>query len=377
MRILVLIHEYPPVGGGGGRAAQDVCSGLAARGHEVTVLTAHLRGLPRDETLDGVRVRRLPSLRGQAFRAGLPAMGAYVLAAVWHGLSLIRRWKPELMHAHFAVPAGAAAWALSRATGVPYVMTAHLGDVPGGVPEKTGGWFKWVYPFTRPIWREAGRVAAVSAYTRGLALARYAREIAVIPNGVDLARLRPGRLAPNDPPLIVFAGRMVPQKDPVQIVRTLAELQDLPWRCALLGDGPLLPEAREAIAAQGLGERFTLTGWVTPEQVLAWFDRADVLFMPSRAEGLPVVGVQALAKGLALVASRAGGFVDLVEEGRNGHLVDRDRPEGFGRALRGLLSDPERLRRFRRASLEKARGFDLERVVSSYESLFKEALHAG
>ncbi len=49
MKILVLIHEFPPVGGGGGRAAQDICQGLTERGHEVTVLTAHLKGLPKKE----------------------------------------------------------------------------------------------------------------------------------------------------------------------------------------------------------------------------------------------------------------------------------------------------------------------------------------
>ena len=47
MKILVLIHEFPPVGGGGGRAAQDICSGLVKKGHEITVLTAHLDGLAK------------------------------------------------------------------------------------------------------------------------------------------------------------------------------------------------------------------------------------------------------------------------------------------------------------------------------------------
>ena len=75
MKILVLIHEFPPVGGGGGRAAQDICLGLVERGHEVTVLTAHLKGLPKEEIMDGIRILRLPSLRREAFRAGLLAMG--------------------------------------------------------------------------------------------------------------------------------------------------------------------------------------------------------------------------------------------------------------------------------------------------------------
>ena len=88
MKILVLIHEFPPVGGGGGRAAQDICRGLTERGHEVTVLTAHLKGLPKKELVDGIRVLRLPSLRREAFRADLLAMGGYVLSGLLDRLPL-------------------------------------------------------------------------------------------------------------------------------------------------------------------------------------------------------------------------------------------------------------------------------------------------
>ena len=171
MRILVLIHEYPPVGGGGGRVAQDLCQGFVQHGHEVRVLTAQCGGLPAQEDQDGIQIIRLNSWRREPFRADLRAMAGYVLAAVAKGLPLIRSWKPDVIHVHFAVPAGAAAWLLSLFSGVPYVLTAHLGDVPGGVPEKTGKWFRWIFPFTPPIWKRAAGVAAVSEFTRSLALA--------------------------------------------------------------------------------------------------------------------------------------------------------------------------------------------------------------
>ncbi|RMD61637.1 glycosyltransferase family 1 protein, partial [Candidatus Parcubacteria bacterium] len=318
MRILVLIHEFPPLGGGGGQAAQDIGEGLSERGHEVKVLTAHMRGLPRSTHRRGVDVIRVPSLRREAYRAGFLTMAAYIAAGLWEGYRLIRRWRPDVLHAHFAVPAGALAWMLSKLSGVPYVLTAHLGDVPGGVPEKTDRWFKWILPFTFPIWRDAKKVTAVSEYTRQLALQHYRREIMVIPNGIDLERLRAKEIRLHTPRRIVFAGRFMPQKNPRQVVEVLARIKDLPWECVMLGDGPLMPQVREAIARHGLEGRFILPGWVTPEEVLQWFDRSDILFMPSLSEGLPVVGVQALAKGLAIVASRVGGFVDLVRDGENG-----------------------------------------------------------
>jgi glycosyltransferase involved in cell wall biosynthesis len=376
MRILVLTHEFPPVGGGGGRAAEDICRGLIEQGQEVTVLTAHLEGLSRQENRDGIRIIRIPSLRRQAFRASLLAMTAYILVGLWTGSRLISRWHPDLIHVHFAVPAGALAMMLSRLTGVPYVLTIHLGDVPGGVPEKTGAWFRWIYPFTGRIWGGARRVVAVSTYTRQLALQHYQVDIRVIPNGVDLKKLHAGSLRINRPPRIVFAGRFMPQKNPLQVVRTLSELKDLAWECTMLGDGPLLGEVKQEAKIYGLKERFVFTGWVTPEEVLTQFAYSDLLFMPSLSEGLPVVGVQALAMGLAIVASRVGGFVDLVADGRNGFLVQSDDESRFSTVMRVLLSDTRRLSAFRKASLQMAVGFDIHKVTQQYEKLFREVANA-
>jgi glycosyltransferase involved in cell wall biosynthesis len=109
--------------------------------------------------------------------------------------------------------------------------------------------------------------------------------------------------------------------------------------------------------------------------VLTWFDRSDILFMPSRSEGLPVVGVQALAKGLAIVASRVGGFVDLVDDDRNGYLIPETDARGFAACLSGLLSDPQRLLSFRSASLDKARSFELEQIARQYENIFRRVKH--
>ncbi len=372
MRILTLIYEFPPIGGGGGRAAYDICRELAARGHDVTVLTAHMQGLPRAETRDGIRLVRIPSKRTEAFSASFSTMLAYILAGLWAGLLWIWRFRPDVLHTHFAVPSGALAFALSLLTGVPYILTAHLGDVPGGVPEKTGRWFRWLEPFTKPIWRRAKRVVAVSEFTRQLALKHYDVKIRVIPNGADFAHLAPDRIELNEPPHIVFAGRFVHQKNPLAIIRVLAALKDLEWTCSMLGDGPMFEEVKREIEQYELTGRFTLRGWVTPEDVLNEFSKSDILFMPSFSEGLPVVGVQALVKGLAIVASRIGGFLDLVDHDENGYLIEVKDHTEFTVALHQLISNREHLRQFRRASLEKARDFDIQNVVHQYETLLRE-----
>ena len=137
MKILVLCYEYPPIGGGGGRVAQSIAEQMAARGHEVRVQTAALGWRSMRETIRGVEVFRTASGRRVPDTCTVREMGQYCATSFLPTLRHIREWKPDVIHAHFAVPTGALAWAAHRLTGVPYVLTAHLGDVPGGVPEQT------------------------------------------------------------------------------------------------------------------------------------------------------------------------------------------------------------------------------------------------
>jgi len=370
VRILTVSYEFPPIGGGGGRAAMDICHNLVQRGHKVRVLTSHFKGLSKEENIAGLFITRVPVARRLPYKASLLDMGGFVLSGSISGLKNIQEWSPDIVHVHFAVPSGPVAWFLWRSSRIKYVLTAHLGDVPGGVPSKTDNWFRWLTPLTHPIWHDAARVVAVSGYSRQLALKYYPVKIDTIPNGVDLSQLDPGVLKVGKPPRIVFAGRFVHQKNPLLLIRTLINLKSLNWQCTLLGDGPLRGEMEKEIQRAGLMDRFLLPGWVTPDDVIQWFLKSDILFMPSISEGLPVSGVQGLALGLCIVASRIGGFVDLVEDGVNGYLIDSDDENSFIKCLEELLSDHVALERFRKASRKKAHQFDIEKVVDAYEEIF-------
>jgi glycosyltransferase involved in cell wall biosynthesis len=96
--------------------------------------------------------------------------------------------------------------------------------------------------------------------------------------------------------------------------------------------------------------------------------------MPSLSEGLPVVGVQAVASGLAIVASRVGGVVDLVDEDRNGCLLEPGDVAGFAAKLQHLIRNPDHLLSLRTSSLEKAKSFDISHIAGRYESLFSSIL---
>jgi glycosyltransferase involved in cell wall biosynthesis len=374
MKILVLNYEYPPVGGGGGRACADLCQALAAQGHALRVLTTHAPGLARQESVDGYRVQRALTGRRSRFRASLPAMGGYILGGLLPGLRLIRDWQPDILHAHFAVPTGVLALALHHLTGTPYVLTAHLGDVPGGVPSKTSAWFRFFERFTPPIWHRAAAVVAVSEYTRQLALTRYTLPIEVIPNGVALAQDPPSELVVGDPPRLIFAGRFQAQKNLLFLIEALAEVRDLPWVLALYGDGPQRAALQARIGELDLENRIQLPGWVSSDEVWEALGASDVLVMPSLNEGLPVVAVQALAQGLALVCNRAGGLAELVQDGVNGRACDVGDEACYKAGLRWCLEDRSRLLELKHASRALAARYDIQQVAAAYEALFRKAL---
>ena len=376
MRILILNYEHPPIGGGGGRLAAKVGAGLVSRGHQVRVLTSGMPHLPVESVEQGMEVRRLRAFRNREDSCGVPEMAAWVAVAIPAGISEVRRWKPDVIHAHFAVPTGAVAWVASKLTGVPYVLTAHLGDVPGGVPEQTGRLFRWIQPFTVPIWKDAAATTAVSSFVAGLAEKAYGRLPQIILNGMEMSA--PPTLKVHEPTRLLMVGRMSVQKNPLTAIRALGLLKDLNWRCMIIGDGPLLAEVKAEAVRLGILERIDFRGWASGEEVSAAMGNADILLIPSLSEGLPMVAVEALAHGLAIVGSRIGGLADVAhetEEHANARLFELAQgAEGFAAALKSFLLNPIALREARVASLALASGFDLKHSLDQYEQLLISAV---
>ena len=342
------------------------------RGHQVRVLTAGMRHLPKESLEEGMEIRRLRAFRQKEDTCNVPEMALWVLAAIPAVLGEIRRWKPDVIHAHFAVPTGAVAWMAHQLTGVPYVLTAHLGDVPGGVPEQTGNLFKWVQPFTVPIWKKAAATTAVSSFVAGLAEKAYGLHSEVILNGLVLPPVP--TLTPHQPPRLLMVGRMSVQKNPLVAIRALSLLKEIPWQCVIIGDGPLLAEARSEAEKLGVAERIDFRGWAKTSEVSTAMEESDLLLMPSLSEGLPMVAIEALACGLAIVGSRIGGLADVAEEGVNARLFDlAEGAEGMAAVLKPLLLDQVALLAARKCSLSMASRFDLEQSLNAYESVLKQA----
>ena len=375
MRIMVLNYEFPPMGGGGGRFAADICRYLARFGHEVEVHTSWHPSLPAREVRDGYTLLRSFSLRQRLHTCSVPEMAAYLVLTLAPTLKHVRTWKPDVLHVHFAVPTGVIGWIIHRLTGIPYLLSVQLGDVPGGVPEQTGHLFKWITPLTRPIWQAAAAVTAPAEHIRRLAWKHYDVPIEVIPNGVDLPDEPIRFLNPSQTVRLIFAGRLSQQKNPLFLMKSLSHINKLPWRLDVLGDGPLKPAAQNLATELGLASKVFFHGWVSPEQVLATMQTSDILVLPSLSEGLPLVGVQALAAGLAILGSDIGGISDVVQPGQNGFLVPVNDSRAFADRLHCML-DHKVLAGMKLSSRQLAHNFDLASIARRLENIMEVSLAA-
>ena len=373
MKILVVNYEYPPVGGGGGRVAAQISVELARRGHEVRVQTSRTGGLPRRQMMSGVDVRRVFSFRRAPDTCSVPEMAGYVIANVWPVWNAARSWRPDVMHVHFAVPTGPVAWWAHRVTGIPYVLTAHLGDVPGGAPEQTDHLFRMVKPLTGMIWRDAAAVTAVSTHVASLVNAAYGIDAEVIPNGIAGIAAAPPEPAPDGTLRLLFLGRLSVQKNPVFLARVLSALRGRSWRAIFLGDGPLRAAVREELDRAGVADRCEMRGWAEEKEVRAALGQSDVLVMPSLSEGLPVAAIEAAAHGLAICGSAIPGLRDVLEDGVNGWSCPVNDEAAWVRALERAMDDRPGLRRRQAASLQIAAKFDLPGIVDAYEQTLAAA----
>lgn len=184
MRILVLSHEYPPVGGGAGASCATLSEEYVGAGHEVTVLTMAHEDLPPEEVVNGVRVLRQPCGR-RRWEMASPAEGLIWARRAWRvALGLHRRQRFHITHAHFVMPAGIVARWLQRSVKLPYVITPRGSDVPGYNRER----LKLAHALARPWWkhilRHASWVVSPSASLLELIQAQLpAVKGMVIPNG--------------------------------------------------------------------------------------------------------------------------------------------------------------------------------------------------
>ena len=170
-----------------------------------------------------------------------------------------------------------------------------------------------------------------------------AERIRLVESGVDVLRTRPREHRDPAAPLRVgFSGRLSEEKDPLAFVDVAAALRDrADVRFVMTGAGPLLDEVRSKVHALGLGDTFELLGVV--DDISTHLASLDLLLLPSRLDGRPVVVLEALAAGVPVVASSVGGLPGLLADGLTGFLCQPGRPDQFATTVRSLADDRQRL----------------------------------
>jgi len=293
--------------------------------------------------------------------------------------ALLRKFEPELLHAHYATEPTAAARDLAKALDVPFTFTAHGYDIRRKPPAD--------FADRASAARAVVTVSKANArwITSSFGVPRH--RIHVIPCGVDLDRFRPvdGRRAAGQrpefaatPPLIVNVARHVPVKNLGLLLEACAMLRDrgTKFRCAMVGDGPMrgdLERDREQLGLDGVVE---FTGALEQSEVLTWWRRASVAALSSENEGMPVCLMEAAACAVPAVATAVGGVPELVEDGVTGVLTQPGSATDLASALNRLLANPPVAARLGQAARRRAKQeFSVQRQVDRLMELWLRILN--
>ena len=275
------------------------------------------------------------------------------------------------VHAHFISHAGTAAWVISELTGVSFSVTAHANDLyvrPALLDEKL---------------HQAEFVATISEYNREFIRTncKTPSKVELVHCGVD-TELFSFRRRDSYRRLLCVA-RLESTKGQVDLLHAFArarrELPDL--TLDLIGDGADRARLERLRDQLGLGDELRFHGALPTDQVRTALDEADIFVLPSlrhpsgRMDGIPVALMEAMASGLAVIATRLSGIPELVIHEETGLLVTPESPEELAAAIRRLVDDPELSSRLARAARDRVRRhFDLATEGDRLAALFTATL---
>lgn len=363
-------------------AVWNVIRRLSPCRYEVSVAT----GPTDDPALD---------LAGEVAASGAPVFGVPSLrrevdairdvAALCQLMRIIGKDRYDLVHCHRS-KAGFLGRLAARLCGVRGVVYTPHGNVLEGYFGPVATWF-----FARLEGLAAPLTDRIISLTQREIAQYLAKGIGrpgqhtFIPNGIDVEAFARGRVdraaarremgVPSDAFLVASVGRLVPVKGHIHLIDALPEV--LRWRpdaaVLIVGDGALRCDLEARARSLGVADRVFLPGH--REGVADILEAADLFALPSLNEGLGLALVEAMAMGLATVASRVGGVPEVVLDGETGLLTPPRDAGALARAILRLMEDAEGRRRMGEAGRERARAhFSIERTVRETERLYEELL---
>jgi glycosyltransferase involved in cell wall biosynthesis len=331
VKVTVLTTSYPQAPNDpAGRFVADAVEHVRARGIEVDVVSPAVfrhYGLAYGHGIVGnIRAR--------------PWLLLLVPMFLWSFRRAAAARDSDLVHAHWL-----AAGAVAATLGKPFVVQVWGTDL---VLARRVPWLaRWIL----------GRARVVIAASTSLAdeaRALGAHEVRVVPSGVAIPH---SVGAAEEPPHVLYVGRLSAEKGVLELVEAAA---GLPLR--VVGDGPLRAQVPSA-------------GFVAPDELGSWYERAAVVAAPSRREGYGVAAREAMAWGRPVVASAVGGLLDAVDDGVTGVRVPPGDVPALRAALERLLGDAELRVRLGSAAREKAqREYSFDAAAAALQTVYEEAL---
>lgn len=265
----------------------------------------------------------------------LPYHLVYLLEACW-AVPQLRGYGVQHLHAHFGTNSAEVAMLIHELCGVPYSFTAH-GPDEFDMPKSIGLGEKI---------RRCAFAVAVSSYGRSQMLRwveqSHWHKVKVVHCGLERAFHDIAEVPIPEAPRLVCVGRLTAQKGQLLLVEAAAQLAriGLEFELVLAGDGEMRAELEASIARHGLGARVRITGWIDGDQVRRELLAARALVLPSFAEGLPVVIMEAMALRRPVITTYVAGIPELVVPEENGWLVPAGSVAELVQAMKSCLSTP-------------------------------------
>ncbi len=332
-----------------------------AKGWDVRGLTGrrHVAAGPQEELVDGLHFHRTPgeAASGNALLREWRDISAHADAIE----SLVRQWRPDIIHAHSPVLNAMAAQRVARRHGIPLIYEIRAFWEDAAVGNGTGTEGSPRYWLTRQLETHAVRAAdAVAVICEGLRSDLVARgidsnKITVSPNGVDLDQF--GAPVPRDPALtaklglegadvVGFIGSFYDYEGLDDLIAAMPRLVRARPRAKLLlvGGGPMEQALRDQALASPFTDHIVFVGRVPHDQVEHYYAQVDVLAYPRKAMRLtdlvtPLKPLEAMAQDRLVAASSVGGHRELIEDGVTGTLFAPDDPAAIAQALAGMFAD--------------------------------------
>ena len=329
---------------------------LKKAGVQVQVLAPAYKGLKSHE-IDGTKVNRFryapASLEMLTHEEGAPSKMAskpwlqllaipYIISGFFKCLSICRKWRPDIIHAHWPFPHAYIALGAAKLFRIPLVLNFHGAELLL-IRKK-----KWVRPLLKFAIGQAQAVFANSSFTAGKIKAIRNVNVEWSPYGTTLEK-GAGNTEPhavNGKFRILFVGRHIERKGICYLIEAAKHLPRDQFEIRIVGVGDLTEELKKqaAITAPESAE-IIFTGKLSPEALAGEYRTANVFTLPAivdskgDTEGLGVVLIEAMELGLPVVASNVGGIPDVVVDGVSGILVPEKDPEALANAFKKLASD--------------------------------------